>query len=209
MTPAELNRLRDLAQAATPGPWRVCARWGASQEVARVNNLEVAPPDSVELSHCATDAAYIAAVSPDVVLGLIDEVLTSRRRIGALTTLTDAQTARLQSYMNDGAKRAEAITTLASEREANAILTSEVERLRAQLAAAEAFHKVVVAERNYEREINSRMQVENEWLRADAERYRWLRDPANANADEWNLFGPYSSPKEVDAAIDAAMKEDK
>ena len=50
---------------------------------------------------------------------------------------------------------------------------------------------------------------ENEWLRADAERYRWLRDPANANADEWNLFGPYSSPKEVDAAIDAAMKGEK
>jgi hypothetical protein len=72
-----------------------------------------------------------AAVSPDVVLGLIDEVLTSRRRIGALTTLTDAQTARLQSYMNDGAKRAEAINTLASEREANALLTDEIERLRA------------------------------------------------------------------------------
>ena len=74
MTPAELNQLRALAQAATPGPWRVEARGHAAQEVARVNNLEVAPPDSVELSLCATDAAYIAAVSPDVVLGLIDEV---------------------------------------------------------------------------------------------------------------------------------------
>ena len=206
MTASELNRLRDLAQAATPGPWRVEARGHAAQEVARVNNLEVAPPDSVELAHCATDAAYIAAVSPDVVLGLIDEVLTSRRRIGALTTLTDAQTARLQSYMNDGAKRAEAITTLASEREANAILTSEVERLRAQLAAAEAFHKVVVAERNYEPQLAA---AEAFRLRADAERYRWLRDPANANADEWDLFGPYSSPKEIDAAIDAAMKGEK
>ena len=206
MTRSELNQLRALAQAATPGPWRVEAQGHAPHEVARVNNLEVAPPDSVELAHCATDAAYIAAVSPDVVLGLIDEVLSCRRRIGALTTLTDAQTARLQSYMNDGAKRAEAITTLASEREANAILTSEVERLRAQLAAAEAFHKVVVAERNYEPQLAA---AEAFRLRADAERYRWLRDPANANADEWNLFGPYSSPKEVDAAIDAAMKEDK
>lgn len=134
MTRSELKQLRALAQSATPGPWRVEARGHAPQQVARVNNLEVAPPDSVELAHCATDAAYIAAVSPDVVLGLIDEVLTSRRRIGALTTLTDAQTARLQSYMNDGAKRAEAINTLASEREANAILTSEVERLRADAA---------------------------------------------------------------------------
>lgn len=74
MTASELDQLRDLARAATPGPWRVEARGHAPQEVARVNNLEVAPPDSVELSHCATDAAYIAAASPDVVLGLIDEV---------------------------------------------------------------------------------------------------------------------------------------
>lgn len=29
------------------------------------------------------------------------------------------------------------------------------------------------------------------------------------DAHEWNLFGPYSSPKEIDAAIDAAMKEAK
>ena len=58
----------------------------------------------------------------------------------------------------------------------------------------------------YDIETLARYQIELERLRADAERYRWLRDPANANADEWNLFGPYSSPKEVDAAIDAAMK---
>ena len=74
MTRSELDQLRALAQAATPGPWRVEARGHASQEVARVNNLEVAPPDSVELAHCATDAAYIAAVSPDVVLALLSEV---------------------------------------------------------------------------------------------------------------------------------------
>lgn len=53
-----------------------------------------------------------------------------------------------------------------------------------------------------------RLEVEIERLRADAERYRWLRDPANAYADEWNLFGPYSSPKGIDAAIDAAVEEE-
>ena len=74
MTRSELDQLRALAQSATPGPWRVEAQGHAPQQVARVNNLEVAPPDSVELAHCATDAAYIAAVSPDVVLGLIAEV---------------------------------------------------------------------------------------------------------------------------------------
>lgn len=74
MTASELDQLRALARAATPGPWHVEAQGHASQEVARVNNLEVAPPDSVELAHCATDAAYIAAVSPDVVLALLSEV---------------------------------------------------------------------------------------------------------------------------------------
>jgi len=74
MTHSELNQLRDLAKAATPGPWRVEAQGHAPHEVARVNNLEVAPPDSVELAHCADDAAYIAAVSPDVVIALLAEV---------------------------------------------------------------------------------------------------------------------------------------
>lgn len=43
-------------------------------------------------------------------------------------------------------------------------------------------------------------------LEKDAMRYRWLRAPENANQDEWNLFGPYSTPSEIDAAIDAAME---
>lgn len=48
-----------------------------------------------------------------------------------------------------------------------------------------------------------------ESLERDAARYRWLRDPSNANRDEWNSFGPYSSPQEIDAAIDAAMEQPK
>lgn len=36
MTPAELDQLRDLAQAATPGPWRVEAQGNASQARAAV-----------------------------------------------------------------------------------------------------------------------------------------------------------------------------
>ena len=79
---------------------------------------------------------------------------------------------------------------------------AEIERLRAELE-----RKSDTAVRN--KWMAEVMQEEVKRLRADAERYRWLRDPANANADEWNLFGPYSSPKEVDAAIDAAMKEEK
>ena len=42
-------------------------------------------------------------------------------------------------------------------------------------------------------------------LRADAERYRWLRDPKNAYHEAWNYFSPYGSAAEMDAVIDAAI----
>ena len=47
---------------------------------------------------------------------------------------------------------------------------------------------------------------ERDALRADAERYRWLRDPKNAYHDAWNYFSPSGSAAEMDAVIDAAMK---
>lgn len=127
MTPAELDQLRALARAATPGPWRVEAQGHAEQDVARVNNLEVAPPDSVELAHCADDAAYIAAVSPDVVLGLIAEVERlrlllrkstawhelSRREVAMLRRQRDALRAILdrRPALNDGLREAYAAWT--------------------------------------------------------------------------------------------------
>jgi len=127
MTHSELDQLRALAHAATPGPWRVEAQGHAWQEVARVNNLEVAPPDSVELAHCADDAAYIAAVSPDVVLGLIAEVERlrlllrestawneiSRREVAMLRRQRDELRAILdrRPAMNDGLREAYAAWT--------------------------------------------------------------------------------------------------
>ena len=51
----------------------------------------------------------------------------------------------------------------------------------------------------------ARLRAELEGARRDAARYRWLRDAANAYRDEWNSFGPYSAPSEIDAAIDAAI----
>lgn len=63
------------------------------------------------------------------------------------------------------------------------------ERQQLRMAVDEALHALL---------------AENERLRADAERYRWLRNPQNAYRDEWNYFGPYSNPREIDAVIDAA-----
>lgn len=47
------------------------------------------------------------------------------------------------------------------------------------------------------------VEAERDALRADAERYRWLRDVATA--PDWEHFG-YQMPENTDAAIDAAMK---
>ena len=74
MNDEAINRLRELARQATPGPWRVAPRWHGEQKVASVNVLEIVPPISVELAHWTIDADYIAAASPDAVLALLQEV---------------------------------------------------------------------------------------------------------------------------------------
>ena len=51
----------------------------------------------------------------------------------------------------------------------------------------------------------ARAEAERDALRADAERYRWLRDPKNAHHDAWNYFSPSGSAAEMDAVIDAAI----
>ena len=74
MTDDDIKRLKRLAEQATPGPWRVNMKGHSYHEVARVNDLEIAPPNSVELSHWTIDAAYIAAMSPSVTLALLREI---------------------------------------------------------------------------------------------------------------------------------------
>jgi len=49
--------------------------------------------------------------------------------------------------------------------------------------------------------VNARLREENEALRADAERYLWLRD--EADSDDWEAMGGLVSEM-VDAAVDAA-----
>lgn len=86
---------------------------------------------------------------------------------------------------------------------------AEIERLRAEMSLLTDANIRFGKRQDWWNDRMFELEQKIEQLRLDAERYRWLRDPANANANEWNLFGPYSSPKEVDAAIDAAMKEGK
>ena len=65
-------------------------------------------------------------------------------------------------------------------------ITRERDALRAELATLRA--------QNYETQsLLAGAEAYCDALRADAERWRWLRDPANAYRDEWNYFGPYKA----------------
>ena len=107
-----------------------------------------------------------------------------------------------------------AIARVMAEREA---LRADAERLRSMAdharQFAESFHRVVVKKRDYERQ-----QVDA--LRADAERYRWLRGeqddivvgshPGAMDYGMSTIIGTYDewlAGDELDAAIDAARKE--
>ncbi len=129
MTDAEIKNLRDLMRAATPGPLTVMARNAGEPCVAVVNNLELVPPNGVELAHEKADADFLVAA------------------VNALPSLLD----------------------------------------------------------------------EEEQMRADAARYRWLRDVADYMMPptpgvirlDINDHIEHLSGDALDAAIDAAMKEAK
>lgn len=75
MTPAFLAELRALAEAATPGPWE------HGGEDAPWNVLAPHTPEEyaiVSTSGLYADARYLAAVSPDVVLWLLDALEAER-----------------------------------------------------------------------------------------------------------------------------------
>ena len=94
-------------------------------------------------------------------------------------------------------------------------LHAECESLRTQLAEAEQsrdkmrdlLSRTAVAIRGAEPELTSYgwadLPERAEALRADARRYRWLRDVAQGS--DWEHIGNVYPPEETDAAIDAAM----
>jgi hypothetical protein len=119
MTDKELDRLRSLANAATPGPWKVgtpefrckLSHWPHGQGKCRYtfngwNDLETEyisrdvayGPDDVIVKDSLiagqldcdfggvaneADAAYIAAVHPQRILALLDEIDTLKKKVGA------------------------------------------------------------------------------------------------------------------------------
>lgn len=73
MTAVNINNLRALLANATPGPLTVMARNAGEQCVAVVNQLELVPPNSVELAHEKADADFLVA-AVNALPSLLDEV---------------------------------------------------------------------------------------------------------------------------------------
>lgn len=72
-TPEQLANLRRLAQAATPGPWYADRR-AVQLQPAQRGAGGAACPTHVASAVENADAAFIAALSPDVVLGLLKSI---------------------------------------------------------------------------------------------------------------------------------------
>ena len=68
----DLDKLREKAQAATPGPWRVRLDAHSQDELSTVA-IELAPLRWFTVGYAPdADADYIAAADPTTVLALID-----------------------------------------------------------------------------------------------------------------------------------------
>ena len=69
------DELRALCKAATPGPWGTHPDdpWEVQGNLAAYHGDDCEPVCTIRTDDAA-DATYIAAVSPDVVEGLLDEI---------------------------------------------------------------------------------------------------------------------------------------
>lgn len=106
--PVQAERLRELAEAATPGPWiRSESRpWVVTAEAR--NGFDLAycgpkPPDPGPL-RAKHDAAFIAACDPQTVLALLDLLAGQAEQIEQLTRdLDEALGAMWAAYVKTGA----------------------------------------------------------------------------------------------------------
>lgn len=104
MTDADLARLEQAAQAATPGPWTTeidsCAACRANGDV---EYSHVGPVEACThgLACSSEDAAYIAAASPGVVLALIAEVRRGRERDAKFRQWLESEKARYQLLVDE------------------------------------------------------------------------------------------------------------
>lgn len=120
VTDKELAKLRALAESATPGPW-------IHNEYGSVRN----PYGQWMLNAgSVSDAAYIAAASPQTVLALLDEIERLRSQRDPLRPLTPRE---IEAALHEG--RAEAVAATGDN--AWTSLLRQRDEARQQLAAAQ------------------------------------------------------------------------
>lgn len=141
----DTTKLRELAQNATPGPWVL--RFFSDKTVVtqekrrgefRALLLMVRQPRERHVSN----AAFIAAANPATVLALLDELDNNRKAMNAAKNVIKSQAWTISHMRSKADRDNEAVTTLDSERAANAAMTEEVDRLRTIEAAARNLAKV-------------------------------------------------------------------
>lgn len=159
------------------------AEWlPTSDHTLRAHNLLEEAADALERLDAQLRAAQV------IIAGMDQRAVAMGREYGALTQrAADVQ----------------------GERDANAILTAQVERLEEEAART-------ARNRDMWKGQCERQAAELEALRADAERYRWLRDDLDSNwaicewshddADGIGFYRDARAAHIVDAAIDAARK---
>lgn len=99
----DIAELRKVAEAATPGPWKTHAIDDTSivsadgEDVATTCDTSIVERSGAyNYERMEADAAYIAAASPDVILGLLDRLEAAER---ALPTLPEALVRAAQAVL--------------------------------------------------------------------------------------------------------------
>ncbi len=123
MTTPNIEELRRLAQAATPGIWchvqRGISRWHGERIEADLNPI----CDFAMLQDCCVheydrayeNAAYIQAANPAAIIGLIDTIQSQAERIKALELDLDVQAGSIEAVKAVNARQAERIKELEAE----------------------------------------------------------------------------------------------
>jgi hypothetical protein len=125
----DTDTLRKLAEAATPGPWRVSDK---SVRLTQDNYILVVSQDrwiGLVMDNCELseeDAAFIAAANPTAVIALLDEMDALRAKVKVLVeALSDAQNHLDYCGWGDKWERECAIEGKLPNKIASALLTAQ------------------------------------------------------------------------------------
>ncbi len=106
MMDLNLDELRRLAEAATPGPWEPKQATGNHNDVAYVRGLHVR--GQYAATACRDDQRYIAAMHPQTTLALLDTITELRHELKQQIDADNALVQRLRQEKEAVEQRAKA-----------------------------------------------------------------------------------------------------